>query len=513
MSQSDSNILIGHLIQSFRQTRNQSQEGLSSSLQIPLEDLKNIESGNLQPDSILVNQITEQLSLPESRPKSIDFEVTGGQTLSGSIKTNYSKNGAMGLLCASLLNSGQTTLHGIPRIEEVNRMLEIMESVDINCNWTGPNTLVIKMPSKLNLDKLNRQSAIKTRSIIMFIGSLIHILDNFAIPHAQGCDLGKRTINPHFFALQELGVKIKVTDNDYLVTSPKKTNNSKRSTPIVMYEASDTGAEIILMAAARIPGRTIIKFTSANYMVQEVCLFLVACGVRVEGIGSSTLIVHGVAQINQEIEYHNSEDPIESMMLISAAICTNSELLIQACPIDFLSLELLKLSKMGFKYKLGKVYKAANGWTNLVDITTLAALDSAKPYLQSLPDKISCGPYPAINIDNLPFFVPIAAMATGTTLIHDWVFENRAIYFTELNRLGAKISLADPHRVFVEGPTKFKAAQVTCPPALRPAMIILIGMMAAEGTSTLHNVYSIERGYEDIANRLNQIGAKIRVLK
>jgi UDP-N-acetylglucosamine 1-carboxyvinyltransferase len=132
--------------------------------------------------------------------------------------------------------------------------------------------------------------------------------------------------------------------------------------------------------------------------------------------------------------------------------------------------------------------------------------------LKSAGDKIHAQPYPGINTDNLPFFVPIATQAVGTTLIHDWMWENRAIYFTELNRLGANITLADPHRAYVTGPTKLKAAQIVCPPALRPAMIILIAMLAAEGTSILRNVYSINRGYEEIAKRLNTIGAKVEVI-
>jgi UDP-N-acetylglucosamine 1-carboxyvinyltransferase len=143
----------------------------------------------------------------------------------------------------------------------------------------------------------------------------------------------------------------------------------------------------------------------------------------------------------------------------------------------------------------------------LVDITVYPSK------LKAPADKIHALPYPGINSDNLPFFVPIATLAEGQTLIHDWMWENRAIYFTELNRLGAQITLADPHRAFITGPTKLKAAQVVCPPALRPAMIILIAMLAAPGTSILRNVYSISRGYEDVAARLNSIGAKIEVMK
>jgi len=130
-----------------------------------------------------------------------------------------------------------------------------------------------------------------------------------------------------------------------------------------------------------------------------------------------------------------------------------------------------------------------------------------------LQDKIHANIYPGINIDNLPFFVPIAIKAKGQTMIHDWYYENRAIYLTELNRLGAEITLADPHRLYIQGGTPLKPAQVVCPPALRPSMVILISMLGASGTSILRNVYMINRGYEEIAARLNSIGADIKIIK
>jgi UDP-N-acetylglucosamine 1-carboxyvinyltransferase len=194
------------------------------------------------------------------------------------------------------------------------------------------------------------------------------------------------------------------------------------------------------------------------------------------------------------------------MMFISAAIVTKSTLTIKRCPIDFLELEMLKLKKMGLKYTQSKPYFSHNGRTKLVDIKVFPSK------LIAPVDKIHSQPYPGINTDNLPFFVPIATQAEGNTLIHDWMWENRAIYFTELNRLGAKVTLADPHRAYITGPTKFKGAQVVCPPALRPAVIIMIAMLGATGTSILRNVYSINRGYEEIARRLNAIGASIEIV-
>ena len=408
----------------------------------------------------------------------------------------------MGLLCASLLNKGTTKLHGIAKIEEVFRVNEIMESIGISVKWIGENSVIITPPAKLSLNKINVESAIQTRSVIMFIGPLIHLFPSFSLPHAQGCKLGKRTISAHLYALEELGVKIKTTNNEYKIE-----NKKLKPANIVMYEAGDTACENVLTAVAKINGKTTISFASANYMVQEICFFLEKLGAKIEGIGTSTLTIHGVKDINMDVEYSNSEDPIESMMFISAAIVTDSTLTITRCPIDFLSLELEKLKRMGLKYKILKKYHSYNGRTKLVDLQILPSK------LKALEDKIHANPYPGINMDNLPFFVPIAIKAKGQTMIHDWVYENRAIYFTELNRLGANITLADPHRVYIQGGTPLKPAQVVCPPALRPAMIILIGMLGASGTSILRNIYMISRGYEKIAERLNSIGADIKILK
>jgi UDP-N-acetylglucosamine 1-carboxyvinyltransferase len=251
----------------------------------------------------------------------------------------------------------------------------------------------------------------------------------------------------------------------------------------------------------------VIKYASANYMGQEVCYYLEKCGVKIDGIGTTTLTVHGIKEINKDIIYCLSEDPIESMFFISAAILTKSRLNINRCPIDFLELELLKLEKMGLKYKKSKNYKSLNGKTNLTNLT----ISPSK--LIALEEKIDCRPYPGLNMDNLPFFAIIATQAKGTTLIHDWPYEKRMIHVKDIDKLGADTNLIDTHRLYITGITKLKSAEIICPPALRPAAILLIGMLGAKGNSMLRNVYSINRGYEEIAERLNVLGAKIKILK
>jgi UDP-N-acetylglucosamine 1-carboxyvinyltransferase len=494
---------IGIFIKQLREQKGISQEEFAQSLNTSQSAIARMEKGEQNFSTEMLAKISEVLNRPilKLAGPSVDFEIEGGHKLSGSIETNTSKNGAMGLLCAALLNKGKTTLHGIPRIEEVNRILEIFASIGISFKWIEKRSLEIIPPKMLDLSSINAVSAHKTRTIIMFLAPLIHLFKEFKLPNAQGCKLGKRTIAAHIYGMEKLGVNINVTEDLYVVNSTKLHPDE-----IIMYESGDTATENLIMLAAKIPGVTIIKYASANYMVQEVCFFLERLGVKIEGIGTTTLKIHGVEEINQNVEYHNSEDPTESMMFLSAAILTKSQITITRCPIEFLEVELMKLEVMGFKYKKSKVYKSKNGKTNLVDITTFPSK------LTALDEKITTWPYPSLNMDNLPFFAVIATQVKGTTLIHDWVYETRAIYYMELNRLGANLTLADPHRVFVNGVTPLQAAQIVCPPALRPATILMVGMLGAEGISILRNVYSIERGYEEVAERLNSIGAKIKIL-
>ena len=437
-----------------------------------------------------------------------DFEIEGGHKLSGQIITNTSKNGAVHLFAAALVNRGKTTFHNIPRIEEANRFIEVFKSLGIKVVWIDKHTLTIEPPKQFSVSNINSRATGKIRSALMLIGPLSARLRSFKLPHIGGCKMGERTIAAHRYALEDLGLKIETKENYYHISCGKRAKSE-----VVMYEASDTGTTNTILRAAVLPAspiggpqKTVIDFAQQNYMVLEVCYFLQKLGIKIDGIGTKALTVEGNPNIKVDIEYSNSEDPIEAMLFITAAIMTDSKLVIKRAPIDFLKVELLKLEKMGLRYDVSQPYLSLNNHTKLVDLTI-------KPSkLTALHDKIAAQPYPGINTDNLPFFVPIATVATGSTLIHDWMWEDRAIFFTELNRLGGNVRLADPHRVFIDGPSRLKGAQIVCPPALRPAVMLMVAMLGAEGKSILRNVYAIKRGYEDIVGRLNKIGAKIKIL-
>jgi UDP-N-acetylglucosamine 1-carboxyvinyltransferase len=493
---------IGTLIAQLREMRGITQAELAQAVGTSQSAIARIEKGEQNLTIEMISKISDALnkSLVTLSDGSMNFTVEGGRTLHGTVAVNTAKNSATALLCASLLNRGKTILKNMPRIEEVSRILEVLQSIGVSTRWHD-DTIEIRPPKQFSLQTINEEAAQKTRSIIMLIGPLIHHQEDFTLPIAGGCKLGSRTIQPHIYALEKLGVEITIQDNAYRIR--RKKFEPRR---IVLYESSDTATNNILIAAACIPGTTVIRFASSNYQVQDLCFFLETLGVKIEGIGTTTLTIHGKEHINTSAVGFPSEDPTEAMFFLAAAIVTNSSITITGCPIDFLELELLKLEKMGFRYKASKRYKARNNRTELVDITT------SPSKLKALSEKIYGRPYPGLNIDNLPFFAVIATQAEGTTLIHDWVYEKRAIYYTELDKLGAQTILADPHRIFITGPTIFRAAELVCPPALRPATILLIGMLGAKGRSILRNVYSINRGYEDLVNRLNALGARIRIL-
>lgn len=493
---------IGQFIASLRIQRGLTQQELATLLHTSQSAVARMEQGEQNFTTEMLAKISRSLNkqVVTLGSSSMNFRIKGGQKLFGQVQTNTSKNSAVALLFASLLNKNKTVLKNMPHIEEVNRIIEVLLSLGISVKWLKNSDIEIIPPSKINLASLNLSSATRTRSIIMMLGPMIHLQKSFKIPYPGGCKIGNRTLAPHFFALEQMGVKVQGEGDFYQIQT-----SQLHPAEIVMYESGDTATENVLMAAARIPGKTTIKLASANYQVQDLCFYLEKLGVKIEGVGTTTLIIEGKKEIDLPISFSPSEDPIEAMLFLSIAATTNSPITITKAPIDFLELELLKLAKMGFKYKTSPVYFSENGRTKLVDIQTFPSK------LIALEEKIYGRPYPGLNIDNLPFFVPITTQAKGKTLIHDWVYENRAIYYMELAKLGANITLADPHRVYIEGPSQLSAADITCPPALRPAAIILIAMLAAKGTSILRNVYSINRGYEDLCARLQNLGAKIEL--
>jgi len=519
---------IGRVVERLRVERGWTQAQLAKAVKTSQSAIHRIEKGHQNISLDLTKKLSvalggQILSVNDSVTQS--YSIHGGKELHGEAVINTSKNAAVALLCASLLNSGVTRLKHLARIEEVFRIIEVLESIGVKCRWVNDNRdLEITSPDELRIEDINVEAARKTRSILMLMGPLLHKFKKFRLPYAGGCTLGTRTIEPHLRALSAFGLKVDATNcsgfYEATVAPMKPTAKPERGEVtyvdqveprfppkrIVLIERGDTVTENALMAAALYPGETTIVGASSNYMVQDLCFFLEKLGVKVKGIGTTTLRVRGQSEINMDVEYAPAEDPIEAMSFIAVALVTKSCLTIRRAPIEFLEIELEILKSMGAKIDRSPEYYSANGRTRLVD------LKIRKSELVAPTDKITPMPFPGLNIDNLPFFSVIAATAKGRTLIHDWVFENRAVYVTYLENLNAKVELLDAHRVYLEGPTNWRAAELVAPPALRPAVVVMIAMLAAPGHSILRNIYSINRGYQDFASRLNLLGADIQPL-
>src|SRR5699024_5745142 len=457
---------IGTLIRDARQHSGLTQAQLATELGTSQSAVNRIEKGQQNLTLETISRIgsaldSELVGLGTSGPSHL--RVQGETTLSGAIDVKSSKNAGVALLCASLLNTGTTVLRKVARIEEVNRLLEVLTSIGVRASWlNSDNDLELRVPATLDLSSIDAAAARRTRSIIMFLGPLLHRAGKFQLPYAGGCDLGTRTVEPHLSALRHFGLDVVATDHHYQATTSAVAGPRR---PIVLTERGDTVTENALLAAAPDEGNAVIRNARPNYMVQDLCLFVEKLGVSIDGIGTTTLRVQGRARISTDVDYAPSEDPIEAMSLISAAIVTRSSITVRRVPIEFMEIELALLEEMGLRYDRSEEYTAENGRTRLVDVTT-------HPSQLTAPiDKIHPMPFPGLNIDNLPFFAVIAATAQGQTMLHDWVYENRAIYLTELT------------------------------------------MLAAKGTSVLRNVYMINRGYEDLAARLNKLGARIETFR
>lgn len=419
----------------------------------------------------------------------------------GAINNQSAKNSATPIICACAMIKGPVTLADVPDIEDVNRILELIASIGVKVKKTGAREFLLDASGSLDVKKMNRAAAEANRSSLFLLGALAARVKKFSLYKPGGCKLGERTIRPHLFALADLGARIEERGDCFAVKAPALKGNK-----IIMYESGDTATENAVLAAALARGETTIKFASANYQVQDLCHFLNRAGAKISGIGTSTLKIIGVKKLKSVKNYSIMPDPIVAMTFIAAAITTGSRLVVKNCPMDFLELELYKLKKMGQKFKIKNQRLSKNGAFAIADIEIIPSA------LTASQDKIESRPFPGLNIDNLPLFVPILLRARGKTLVHDWAYENRAAYNLELNKLGAKISLLDPHRVWVEGPATLKAADIASPDALRSAVVILLVMLAARGKSILRNTRPIERGYENLYATLNKAGANIKII-
>ncbi len=422
------------------------------------------------------------------------FVIQGAKRLSGSVRPGGSKNEALPCLAATLLTDEEITLKNVPRINDVLVMLKVMEDLGGWHEWVGENTVKIR---NKNVEKtqLNRELCRQVRASILFAGSMLGRMEECELPPPGGDVIGRRRLDTHFLALEALGAKIEVLEDRFSMKSDKL-----EGTNIFLDEASVTGTENAIMAAAVAQGRTTIRNAACEPHVQGLCRMLTSMGARIHGIGTNILTIEGTKGL-WGCEHTIGPDYLEVGSLAGLAAVTNSELTIEDVVADDLRMIRLTFEKLGVHMELrdGDLYVPADQPLR-VDYD----LNDAIP-------KIDDAPWPAFPTDLMSIAITVATQSQGTVLFFEKMFEGRMFFVDSLIAMGARIVFCDPHRVVVVGPSQLYGSTLESPD-VRAGMALLIAALCAKGESTIYNVRQIDRGYERIEEKLTSLGAEIERL-
>jgi UDP-N-acetylglucosamine 1-carboxyvinyltransferase len=418
------------------------------------------------------------------------FVIEGGRPLSGRVRAAGNKNAALPILAACLLTEEPVTLRNLPHIRDVETMLELMQRLGVDAEWTSTNEARVHA-AEIATHEVDDRLAERIRASFLLAGPLLARLGRASVGPPGGDVIGRRRIDPHLHAFARLGVEISFDERYELRV------DNLVGTDIFLDEASVMGTENTIMAAVLAPGRTTITNAACEPHVQDLCRFLVARGARIEGIGSNTIHIEGVDSLGGG-EHEICPEHIEVGSFIGLAAATGGDITIDdVVPGDLVSI-LPALERIGVRVEVDG---------NSVRVPPGQELVIQDDFGGQIP-KLEDGPWPAFPADLTSIAVALATQAHGTILIFEKLFENRLFFVDKLVSMGARIIVCDPHRVIVNGPSRLYGQRMSSPD-IRAGMALLIGSLCAEGTSTIGNAAEIDRGYERIDERLRALGASI----
>ena len=429
------------------------------------------------------------------------FKIEGGHSLSGEITPQGAKNEALQILCAVLLTSEKVTINNIPDIVDVNKLISLLEDLGVKIQKKGKGSYTFKADD-INLDYLQsdqfKQDGRALRGSIMLVGPLLARFGKGYIPKHGGDKIGRRRLDTHFEGFIKLGAKFRYNKEEYFYGVEAK---ELKGTYMLLDEASVTGTANILMAAVLAKGQTTIYNAACEPYLQQLCKMLIRMGAKISGVGSNLLVIDGVESLGGT-EHTMLPDMIEIGSWIGLAAMTKSELTIKNVSWDDLGQIPTVFRKLGIQLERRGddifIPKHTNGYEiqNYIDGSILTIADA---------------PWPGLTPDLLSIILVVATQAKGEVIIHQKMFESRLFFVDKLLDMGAKIILCDPHRAAVMGhnfKSTLKATTMTSPD-IRAGVSLLIAALSAKGTSIIHNIEQIDRGYENIDARLKAIGAKI----
>jgi UDP-N-acetylglucosamine 1-carboxyvinyltransferase len=416
--------------------------------------------------------------------------VTGGRPLHGTIRPAGNKNAALPVIAASLLADGPVTLENIPRINDVETMLELLVDLGATAAWTAANTVVIDTRG-VRPKPLDPDLCTSIRASILLAGPLLARFGKVVLPPPGGDVIGRRRVDTHFLALERLGASVHVGDR-YEIEGKRL-----KGADIFLDEPSVTGTENALMAAVAASGQTVLRNAASEPHVQDTARVLVAMGADITGIGTNTYVITGGKQLGPAT-YAIGPDHIEIGSFMGLAAVTNGSITIEHVRADDLRSTLLGFERLGIRGRL-------DGDRLTVDAGQERRI---RPDLGGHVPKLEDGPWPAFPADVMSIAIVAATQCEGMILIHEKMFESRLFFVDKLIGMGARIVLCDPHRAVISGPAPLRASQMASPD-IRAGMAMVIAALAADGTSLIYNVEQVERGYEQIDARLRALGAQI----
>ena len=418
------------------------------------------------------------------------FVVTGGRAVSGSIRPAGNKNAALPVIAATLLADGPVVLDNIPRIRDVETLLELLASLGATFEWTAANTVAIDTRGA-RARPLDPTLCTRIRASILLAGPLLARFGKVVLPPPGGDVIGRRRVDTHFLALERLGALVTVGDS-YKIEARQLVGAD-----VFLDEPSVTGTENAMMAAVMASGRTVLRNAASEPHVQDTARFLVAIGAEIEGIGSNTYVIQGGRPLHGA-SYAIGPDHIEIGSFIGLAAVTNGAVTIEGVRPDDLRSMMLGFDRLGIRGQFdGDALLVPSGQERRV-----------RPDLGGHVPKIEDGPWPAFPADVMSIAIVAATQCEGLVLIHEKMFESRLFFVDKLIGMGARIVLCDPHRAVISGAARLHGGRVESPD-IRAGMAMVIAALAAEGTSEINNVGQIERGYERIDERLRGLGAQI----
>jgi UDP-N-acetylglucosamine 1-carboxyvinyltransferase len=419
------------------------------------------------------------------------FVVEGGHRLQGRIRPAGNKNAALPCLAATMLAAEPVTLQNVPRIRDVETFLDILSSLGAEVHWLGPNEVSVDA-REVRRGAIDAELAGRIRASVLLAGPLLARFGYVKLPPPGGDVIGRRRMDTHFLAFERLGARVSLT-NGFTIEAEEL-----RGADVFLDEPSVTGTENAVMAAVRAKGRTLLRNAAAEPHVQDLCHLLNAMGARITGIGTHALSIEGVDELGGA-SFRVGADHIETGSFIGLAAVTRSDITIEGAPIEHLDSTLLGFARLGIECEV----KGTD-----VFVRGSAPHEIRQDAFGQVP-KVDDGPWPAFPADLTSIALVAATQCHGTVLIHEKMFESRMYFTDKLVAMGATIVLCDPHRAVVVGPRPLQGGTVESPD-IRAGMALLIAALGAEGTSRIHNIRQIERGYEAIDSRLTALGAKIR---